>query len=61
MGGASRVGDFPEDITFKLRCILAKSESVRILQVIIGLGDNLCKSWRAREKWVGRLCDSQCG
>lgn len=53
VGGARRVGDFPGDITFMLRSILAKSESVRILQAISGPGNIMWESWRVSEREVG--------
>lgn len=55
MGGwdAGKVGDFPGDITFMLRSVLAKSESVRILQAVSGPGSIMWESWRASEREVG--------
>lgn len=52
-GGARRVGDFAGDITFMLMSILAKSESVQILQAISGPGNIMWEIWRVSEREVG--------
>ena len=65
VGGAGSVEAFLGDTTFELRAMLAKSKSGeedrQILQVIAGLGNTMCKAWRAREKGVWQLYDSQGG